>query len=153
MIWQLNGFHRLFVGCLSAVWLAACLGCGGGTTPPTVEEPSPSTIAGKVTVAGKPFKGEGYALVLVAESGQSVLLTLGADGSFNGPCPTGSLKAGVLPESLAAGAHGDASKLSGPLTITANVGENKDVEVDLPTAPPAIPRSAPSGGGGGGHSG
>jgi len=127
------------------------LGCGGGTTTPeVVDSSSTAQVAGKVTLNGKPFKGTGYSLVGISDSGSSQIIGLGADGSFTGMLPVGTLKAGVLPNSQAEEAHGDAGKLTSSISLTVAGGENKDLKVDLTTAPPPLPKQ---GGAGGGHSG
>lgn len=138
---------------LCAGFLLMLMGCGGGTTPPPIDTSSTVPVSGIVTVSGKPLKGAGYLLVLVADSGASGMFPIGDDGKFTGTAPVGTLKGGVLPELQALEAHGDASKFPTPITVTVDAGGASNLRIDLPTAPPPLPKLTPGAGAGGHHSG
>lgn len=134
-------FCRVLIPC--GGFLALLSGCGGGTTPPPVDTTSTVPVSGVVRLNGQPFKGTGYLLVLIAESGSTTMFPLGNDGSFTGTAPVGSLKGGVLPEAQALEAHGDASKLPSPVTVTVDAGGASSLTIDLSAAPPPLPKPTP----------
>jgi hypothetical protein len=138
------GVHAVIALALAVSCLA---GCGTSTSEPPPPDTSPTTtVSGKVTVAGKPFAGEGYALILMADNGASDIFSLSRTGAFNGTARVGALKAGVLPQWDAEAAHGDPTKLTSPVSVTIAV-DASDLTIDLPTAPAALPAKArPAGG-------